>query len=212
MAAVSEQLWQPESGLALLFTPPFTADTRPDPGYIKAYPPGVRENGGQYTHGAIWSLMAFAQLGDGNRAKQWFDVLNPINRARNAAEVDRYRLEPYVVAADVYAASGLIGRGGWSWYTGSAGWLYRAGLESMLGFRLQGEELLIEPCVPRTWRRFDIAFRYRSSRYQLTVTNPFGVSAGVNHAEVDHRTILRAPIRVPLLDDGAEHVVRVVMG
>jgi cyclic beta-1,2-glucan synthetase len=211
MAAVCERLWKPEYGLALLFTPPFAHST-PDPGYIKAYPPGVRENGGQYTHAAIWSLMALAQLGDGERAKEWFDALSPIHHSKDLAAVARYQLEPYAVAADIYAAEGHVGRGGWSWYTGSSGWLYRAGLESILGFRVVGTQLAIEPCVPRSWRRFDIAFRYRSSRYQITVTNPFGVSSGVNHAEVDHRIILRAPVRVDLLDDGAEHVIRVVMG
>jgi cyclic beta-1,2-glucan synthetase len=172
----------------------------------------VRENGGQYTHAAIWSLMALAQLGDGERAKEWFDALSPIHHSKDLAAVARYQLEPYAVAADIYAAEGHVGRGGWSWYTGSSGWLYRAGLESILGFRVVGTQLAIEPCVPRSWRRFDIAFRYRSSRYQITVTNPFGVSSGVNHAEVDHRIILRAPVRVDLLDDGAEHVIRVVMG
>jgi cyclic beta-1,2-glucan synthetase len=211
MAAVCERLWKPQEGMALLFTPPF-AHSLPDPGYIKAYPPGVRENGGQYTHAAIWSLMALAQLGDGERAKEWFDALSPIRHSKDLAAVARYQLEPYAVAADIYAAEGHVGRGGWSWYTGSAGWLYRAGLESILGFRVIGAHLAIEPCVPRSWRRFDIAFRYRSSRYQITVTNPFGVSSGVNHAEVDHRIILRAPVRVELLDDGAEHVIRVVMG
>jgi cyclic beta-1,2-glucan synthetase len=211
MAAVCERLWKPEDGMALLFTPPF-AHSLPDPGYIKAYPPGVRENGGQYTHAAIWSLMAFAQLGDGERAKEWFDALSPIHHSKDLAAVARYQLEPYAVAADIYSAEGHVGRGGWSWYTGSAGWLYRAGLESILGFRMVGAQLAIEPCVPKSWRRFDIAFRYRSSRYQITVTNPFGVSSGVNHAEVDHRIILRAPVRVDLLDDGAEHVIRVVMG
>ncbi|MGA3156663.1 MAG: glucoamylase family protein [Steroidobacteraceae bacterium] len=211
MAAVSERLWKPAERMALLFTPPF-AHSLPDPGYIKAYPPGVRENGGQYTHAAIWSLMAHAQLGDGERAKEWFDAMSPIHHSENLDAVARYQLEPYAVAADIYAAEGHVGRGGWSWYTGSAGWLYRAGLESILGFRVVGTQLAVEPCVPKNWRRFDIAFRYRGSHYQITVTNPFGVSSGVNHAEVDHRIILRAPVRVDLLDDGAEHVIRVVMG
>jgi cyclic beta-1,2-glucan synthetase len=211
MAAVTDWLWRPQDGVALLFTPPFVRGD-PDPGYIKAYPPGVRENGGQYTHAAVWSLMAFAQLGDGERAKQWFDLLNPVNHSRGAEDVARYQLEPYAVAADVYSAPGHVGRGGWSWYTGSAGWLYRAGLESILGFRLTGNTLSISPCIPRSWRRFDIEFRYRTTRYHIAVTNPFGVSTGVNHVELDHLTILRAPILLPLVDDGAEHTVRVVMG
>jgi cyclic beta-1,2-glucan synthetase len=211
MAAVAEGLGRPDERLALLFTPPF-AHANPDPGYIKAYPAGVRENGGQYTHAGVWAVMAFAELGDGERAKQWFDWLSPLHHTEDPAAVERYQLEPYVVAADIYAAADRVGRGGWSWYTGSAGWLYRAGLESILGFKLEGEVLRLEPCVPRAWRRFEIAFRFRSARYRISVNNPFGVSSGVNHAEVDHLTILRAPLRLNLVDDGAQHEVRVVMG
>jgi cyclic beta-1,2-glucan synthetase len=211
MAAVEESLLRTDDRLALLFTPPFSRG-QPDPGYIAAYPPGIRENGGQYTHAAIWSLMAYAELRDGDRAKQWFDILSPLHHSRDAAAVQRYRLEPYVVAADIYSAAGQVGRGGWSWYTGSAGWLYRAGLESILGFHLMGETLGIDPCIPKSWRRFEITFRFRSTPYRITVTNPFGVTRGVNHAEVDHLQIVRAPLRLALLDDGAEHSVRVVMG
>ena len=152
-----------DAGLALLFTPPF--DRTPlDPGYIKGYPPGIRENGGQYTHAAAWSVIAFATLGDGDKAAELFSLLNPINHASTRASVHRYKVEPYVVAADVYSVPPHVGRGGWTWYTGSAGWMYRAGLESILGLRLQGAFLLLAPCIPKHWPRFDIGPASRETR------------------------------------------------
>ena len=137
MAAVERELIRRDDGLALLFAPPFDKSAL-DPGYIKAYPPGVRENGGQYTHAALWSVMAFAALGDGDKAVALFSLLNPINHARTRTDVLRYKVEPYVVAADVYATPPHVGRGGWTWYTGSAGWMQRAGVESILGLRMRG--------------------------------------------------------------------------
>ncbi len=211
MAAVNEHLVRPREKQVLLFTPPFS-NAEPNPGYVRAYPGGVRENGGQYTHGSIWSLMAFAALGDGDRAKQLFDYFSPIHHSTDAEALARYKLEPYAVAADVYAAPATPGRGGWSWYTGSAGWLYRAGLESILGFRVMGDSLILNPCIPRHWRRFDIEYRHGATLYRILVTNPFGATSGVSHVELDHLTILRPPIRIALVDDGAEHSVRVVMG
>ena len=198
MAAVSEQLIRGEEGLALLFTPPFDRGAR-DPGYIKGYPPGIRENGGQYTHAAAWSVMAFAALGEGDRAASLFSLLNPIKRSSTRADLRRYRVEPYVAAADVYSVAPHAGRGGWTWYTGSAGWLYRAGLEAILGFRQQGAQLLLDPCIPRQWPGFEIAFNYRSARYEIAVENPGGVSCGT-------------PTRIALVDDGQTHRVRVVLG
>ena len=159
MAAVNEHLVRRDEGLVLLFTPPF--DRTPlEPGYIKGYPPGIRENGGQYTHGAIWSMIAFAMLGDGDKAAELFSMLNPINRSSSRAAIDRYKVEPYVVCADVYSEPPHVGRGGWTWYTGSAGWMYRAGLEWILGFRVQGAMLLLDPCIPKTWKGFEIVYRY----------------------------------------------------
>src|SRR6202022_4616253 len=138
MAALEEQLIRRPEGLVLLLSPPF--DRTPlDPGYIKGYVPGIRENGGQYTHAATWTVLAFAALGDGDKACELFRILNPIHRATSRASVQRYKVEPYVVAGDVYAEAPHIGRGGWTWYSGSAGWLYRAGMESMLGFRVRGK-------------------------------------------------------------------------
>ena len=211
MAAVDEHLIRPGDGLALLFTPPF--DRTPlEPGYIKGYPPGIRENGGQYTHAAAWSVIAFAALGQGDKAAALFSLLNPINHSSTRTDVQRYKVEPYVVAADVYSVAPNLGRGGWTWYTGSAGWLYRAGIEAILGFRLQGAFLLLDPCIPKAWPRFEIAFKYRSARYDITVENPQGVSRGVAQVELDGKTLPGAPARVPLVDDGETHTVRVLLG
>ena len=211
MAAVEEYLVRRGQELVLLFTPPF--DRAPvDPGYIKGYPPGVRENGGQYTHAAIWSVMAFAALGDGDKANELFSILNPINRASTRAGVHRYKVEPYVAAADVYAEPPHVGRGGWTWYTGSAGWMYRAGIEWLLGFRLRGAVLHLDPCIPRAWRRFEITFRYHGSRYEITVENPRGVSRGIAQIEVDGRVLESGSASLPLSADGATHRVRAILG
>ena len=156
----------------MLFTPPF--DRTPlDPGYIKGYPPGIRENGGQYTHAAIWSVIAFAALGEGDKAAELFSLLNPINHARTRADVQRYKVEPYVVAADVYSVAPHVGRGGWTWYTGSAGWLYRAGHRSDPRLSpCRGRSCRLTPCIPKAWPRFEIVFKYRSARYEIAVENP----------------------------------------
>jgi len=211
MAAADEYLVRRDDGLALLFTPPFD-QTPLDPGYIKGYPPGIRENGGQYTHGAIWSVIAFAMLGDGDKAGELFSMLNPINHASTPDAVQRYKVEPYVVCADLYSMPPHVGRGGWTWYTGSAGWMYRAGLEEILGFRLRGTALLLDPCIPKTWPGFKIAFRYRSARYEIEVENPAGVCRGVVHAELDGTALPGDAARIPLADDGAAHRVRIVLG
>ncbi len=211
MAAVDEQLVRRRDGLVLLFTPPFDRAAL-DPGYIKGYPPGIRENGGQYTHAGVWSVIALAMLGDGDKAAELFSILNPIQHASTRAGVQRYKVEPYVVCADVYSEPPHVGRGGWTWYTGSAGWMYRAGLEWILGFRLRGAELVLDPCVPRTWRGFEIAFRYRSARYQIAVENPRGVSRGVTRLELDGEALSGERVRIPLADDGATHRVRVILG
>ena len=212
MAAVDEQLIHADDGLALLFAPPF--DRTPlDPGYIKGYPPGIRENGGQYTHAAAWSVIAFAALGDGDKAARLFSLLNPVNRTSTRSDVQRYKVEPYAVAADVYSVAPHLGRGGWTWYTGSAGWLYRAGIEAILGVRREGGAfLLLAPCIPKAWPGFEIVFQYRSARYQIAVENPRGVSRGVSYAELDGKRLPEGPARVPLVDDGQAHKVRVILG
>ena len=214
MAAVEEYLVHRGDGLVLLFTPPFDRSL-PDPGYVKGYLPGVRENGGQYTHAAVWTTIAFAALGEGDKAGELFAILNPINDASTRSGIHRYKVEPYVVAADVYAERPHAGRGGWTWYTGSAGWMYRAAIEWILGFRLRGTTLFIDPCVPRAWRRYRMGFRYHSARYEIRVENPRGVTRGVLSSEVDGRELKSEGLRhaeIPLVDDGAVHEVRIVLG
>jgi len=210
MDALDEHLVRRADGVMPLLTPPF-GDTALDPGYIKGYVPGVRENGGQYTHAATWAVIAFAELGDGDRAGELFRMLNPIAHALTPADVLRYKVEPYVVAGDVYAEAPHVGRGGWSWYTGSAGWLYRTGLEWILGFRLRGERLTIDPCIPRAWPGFTIVFRYGAARYEITVENPQSVMRGVVSLDVDGSP-LDGRRGLPLLDDAKTYRVRVVLG
>jgi cyclic beta-1,2-glucan synthetase len=211
MAAVERELIQPHDGLALLLTPPFDRSAL-DPGYIKGYPPGVRENGGQYTHAALWSVMAFAELGQGDKAAALFSMLNPINHARTRTDMQRYKVEPYVVAADVYAAPAHVGRGGWTWYTGSAGWMQRAGVESIVGLRVEGDTLRLEPCIPSSWPRLEITLRHGAARYEIVVENPQGVQHGVAAAELDGATISARPLSIPLKDDGAVHRLQVRLG
>ncbi len=209
MAAVEEYLIRRGDGLVILFTPPFDKG-KLDVGYIKGYVPGVRENGGQYTHAALWTLIAFAILGDGERAGELFSLLNPVNHSSTRAGLHKYKVEPYVAVGDVYAVPPHTGRGGWTWYTGSAGWMYRAGLESILGFKLQGERLRIDPCVPRWWRDFEITYRRGSTTYRIRVENPLGVSRGVATVQLDGA--LQRDDAVPLTNDGQTHAVLVVMG
>ena len=159
MDAVRRRLVRPEDGLLLLFTPPFDKTPR-DPGYIKGYLPGIRENGGQYTHAALWSAWAFAELGQSETAEVVFRLLNPIYHADTPAKVARYKVEPYVVAADVYGVAPHIGRGGWTWYTGSAAWMYRLGLEGILGLQRRGAGLIIEPHIPAGWPGYEVTYRY----------------------------------------------------
>lgn len=209
MAAVEEYLIRRGDGLVILFTPPFDKG-KLDPGYIKGYVPGVRENGGQYTHAALWTLIAFAILGDGERAGELFSLLNPVNHSSTRAGLHKYKVEPYVAVGDVYAVPPHTGRGGWTWYTGSAGWMYRAGLESILGFKLQGERLRIDPCVPRWWRDFEITYRRDRTTYRIKVENPLAMSRGVATVELDGA--LQSGDDVPLVQDGQTHIVRVVLG
>jgi cyclic beta-1,2-glucan synthetase len=199
----------PEDKLALLFTPPFDQWDL-NPGYIKGYPPGVRENGGQYTHGAVWLAMALARSGDGRRAVDLLQMLNPIEHALDAESVGRYQVEPYVVAADVYRLPGRIGRGGWTWYTGAAGWMYRAWIEEVLGLRVRGEILTVDPVVPADWDRFTVRYRRGEAIYEIAVENPDGVERGVVAVELDGRP-LDVP-EIPLESGAIKHRVTVRMG
>jgi cyclic beta-1,2-glucan synthetase len=204
MDSLAEHLVRPADGLALLLAPPFDKMS-PDPGYIKSYPPGLRENGGQYSHAAMWAILAFAQLGDGERAASLFSLLNPINHARTPEEVDRYRVEPYAVAADIYATAPHTGRGGWTWYTGSAGWMYRAGVEGILGIRRQGACLVIDPCIPPHWPGFEATVTIESTVYAIQVLHPSRRCRGITRMLLDDETVPLGAhgVRVPL--DGRPH-------
>jgi len=209
MDAVRSALVSRGSKIMPLLDPPFDRSAQ-DPGYIKAYPPGVRENGGQYTHAAAWVVMALARLGSGDEAAELFHMLNPVNHTRSRADVLRYKTEPYAVAGDVYARAPHAGRGGWSWYTGSAAWLYRAGLESLLGLRRRGATFSVNPCIPSSWPGHEIVWRFLSTRYEIAVANPQRRCQGVIRAELDGLTVNATAI--PLVDDGGVHHVRIVMG
>ncbi len=210
--SVEEKLVRREDGLIALLTPPF--DRMPqDPGYIKGYVPGVRENGGQYTHAALWVVLAHLMRGDGDEALSLLDLINPISHALSVEAAEKYRVEPYVVAADVYAAGPHVGRGGWTWYTGSASWFYRVALNHLLGFSVEassdGDVLVMDPCIPKNWPAFELTYRRGATRYDVTVENPRGVNRGVAHIDLDGATL--PDTRVPLVDDGAIHEVRVVL-
>ncbi len=210
MKSVEERLVRRDHRLMPLFSPPF--DRTPlDPGYIKGYVPGIRENGGQYTHAAVWSVVAFAMLGEGDKAVEFFDLLSPIQHTSRRADLHRYKGEPYAVAADVYSQPPHVGRAGWTWYTGAAGWLYRTGLEWILGFRKRGSALCIDPCIPREWKRFEITYRNGGTLYRIAVENPEGVCRGVSQVSLDGAA-LSAGALVPLCDDGSEHRVQVLLG
>jgi cyclic beta-1,2-glucan synthetase len=211
VAEVERQLVRPADKLALLFAPPFDKGAR-DPGYIKGYPPGLRENGGQYTHGAIWLVIAEALQGNGDKAADLFAMLNPINRTLTADDVDRYKVEPYVVVADVYSAEGLVGRGGWTWYTGSAGWLYRAGVEWILGLRPAGDRLRIAPAIPPGWPGFRATLRRGKATYDIAVENPQGHAApAAATLTFDGKALDAADGTIPFVDDGGTHHATLVL-
>jgi cyclic beta-1,2-glucan synthetase len=209
LAAVDQYLIRQAEKLILLFTPPFDT-SKLEPGYVKGYVPGIRENGGQYTHAATWVVQAFALLGEGTRAMELFDLLNPILHSSSPALVESYRVEPYVVAGDVYSRPPHTGRGGWTWYSGSAGWLYRVALEHLLGFQLRGTKLTLNPCIPKHWPGFDLTYRYRSTVYLIRVENPNGVERGVKKVTWDGKAVAEGVLE--LVDDGRTHDVQVVMG
>jgi cyclic beta-1,2-glucan synthetase len=209
MESLGRYLVRRDAQLILLLTPAF--DRMPhDPGYIMGYLPGVRENGAQYTHAALWAVLATAMRGDGDRAFELFQMLNPLMHARTPDEVARYKVEPYVVAADVYTAEGHLGRGGWTWYTGSASWMYRVALEAILGFQRAGKVLTLDPVIPRDWEGFELDYRHGETVYAIRVSNHARVSRGVVRVLVDGRTVEGG--RIELLDDGRRRAIEVEMG
>jgi cyclic beta-1,2-glucan synthetase len=207
MQSLNKYLVRDDARLIMLLTPPFDKTTH-DPGYIQGYLPGVRENGAQYTHAALWAVLATALQGDGDRAFELFQMINPITHSNSPEAADIYKVEPYVVAADIYTAKGHLGRGGWTWYTGSASWMYRVALEAILGFQQRGERLFIEPCIPSGWKEFSVEYRYRSSTYVITVQNPSGVQRGRVQLVLDGSS---AGESVALVDDGKTHVVTALL-
>jgi cyclic beta-1,2-glucan synthetase len=209
LGSVDERLIREDAQIIELFTPPFD-ETPKDPGYIKGYPPGIRENGGQYTHAALWVVWAFAKRGRGERAAQLFHLLNPINHSRTPERAEAYKVEPYVIAADVYSVPPYVGHGGWTWYTGSSGWMYRLGVEAILGLHREGQSLRMDPRIPGSWPGFSLTYRYGRSRYHIEVDNGAGVEQGVREVRVDGER--RDDKRIPLRDDGEEHAVEVILG
>jgi cyclic beta-1,2-glucan synthetase len=211
MASMTEHLVRPDPGLALLFAPPFDRTTL-DPGYIKGYPPGLRENGGQYSHAAMWAVLAHAKLGDGDAAHDLFARLNPINHAQTPADADRYKVEPYVVAADVYSTPPHAGRGGWTWYTGSAGWMYRAGMEGIVGLTRQGDSLLLNPCLPPAWPDLKVSVTLGNARYAISILNPDGAGKGILSARLNGNGVPASAdgLSIPLHE--GDHQLSVVLG
>jgi cyclic beta-1,2-glucan synthetase len=182
-----------------------------DPGYIKGYPPGLRENGGQYSHAAMWAILAQAKLGDGDAAHDLFAMLNPINHALTPQDTVRYTVEPYVVAADVYSTAPHAGRGGWTWYTGSAGWMYRAGIEGLLGLTRAGTNLHLNPCLPKTWPELAATITLGAARYTITIRNPDSMGNGIRTADMNGTTLTpnKDGLTVPL-QDGNHHLTLVL--
>ena len=208
MDSLDQHLVRRDAGLIQLLDPPFDK-TAQDPGYIRGYVPGVRENGGQYTHAAIWATMAFAELGDHARAWELLRMINPIHHGDSADRIAVYKVEPYVVAADVYAVDPHVGRGGWTWYTGSAGWMYRLMVESLLGLRLQGNSLRLVPCIPAEWPAYKLRYRYRDTVYRIHVRQqslPAGTWQGASQRLLVDG--VECPdLVIPLRDDHAQHLV-----
>jgi cellobiose phosphorylase len=205
MDSMAARLVRPEAGIVQLLDPPFDRKG-PNPGYIAGYVPGVRENGGQYTHSAVWATMAFAALGDATRAWWLMDLINPLHHGRTADDVAVYKVEPYVVAADVYSVAPHTGRGGWTWYTGSAGWMYRLVVESLLGLRLsitdEGAHLEVRPLLPADWTGFEAQYRFRETAYRLRIER-----GEMDEVTLDEQTL--PGNRVPLVNDGREREVTV---
>jgi cyclic beta-1,2-glucan synthetase len=214
LSSADEILVKPDDKMILLFTPPFDK-TDKNPGYIKGYLPGVRENGGQYTHGALWLTLAHAQRGEGDRAVELLQLLNPVEHARNETQSEVYKVEPYVVAADVYSLKGQEGRGGWTWYTGSAGWMYRVWVEAVLGFQPRADKLFIRPAIPKDWKEYALTYRHKASVYEIKVENPNSENGGVGEIKMDGKILSKkfnGEFFIPLKDDGKTHSITVRLG
>ena len=208
MDSLENHLVDRENGIIKLLDPPFQ-NSDLDPGYIKAYLPGVRENGGQYTHAAIWTIIAYSMLGEGDKATELFKMINPIEHSKTKLQADKYKVEPYVISADIYGSSNLAGRGGWTWYTGSSGWYYTAGIEYILGLKIRKGYLSVEPCISKDWKEYSIRYKFSNSIYNIKVKNPKGRNTGVekfilNGQEIEEKTI-------KLLNDGKINEIEIIM-
>ncbi len=208
MESLENHLVDKQNGVIKLLYPAFEK-SKLEPGYIKSYLPGVRENGGQYTHAAIWSIIAWAILGFGDKATEYFKIINPIEHTKTLEAVNRYKVEPYVIAADVYGVGNLLGRGGWTWYTGSSSWMYKAGIEYILGLKIIDETLWLKPSIPVEWKEYSIRYEYKSSVYNIKVRNPNAKNTGVekfilNGEEIEEK-------RVKLIDNGKINEIEVIM-
>jgi cyclic beta-1,2-glucan synthetase len=210
MNSVHDYLIRYGDDLVLLFTPPFDK-TELDPGYIKNYPAGVRENGGQYTHAAVWSVIAYAMLGEGEQALDLLRMLNPIASTATRTGIYAYKVEPYILAADIYSEPPHARRGGWTWYTGAAGWFYRAGMEWVLGLQVRGDTLIFNPCIPKAWHSYTISYQHEQSRYDISIENPNGVTRGVILIELDGKRQASGN-SILLHNDEQVHQVRVMLG
>jgi cellobiose phosphorylase len=199
MGSAFQHLVRKDHSLIQLLDPPFDKSNM-NPGYIKGYVPGVRENGGQYTHAAIWFVMACAKMGGTEKAWELFNMINPVHHGDSEEAIAVYKVEPYVVAADVYSIAQHAGRGGWTWYTGSAGWMYRLIVESLLGLDREGEDLIWEPSIPATWNNFSIDYRHQDTRYHLTCEKGVAEMLTMDGIQLLGR-------RIPLVNDKVEHRV-----
>ena len=209
MESVNKLLINRNDQLIMLLTPPFDNTLR-DPGYIKGYLPGVRENGGQYTHAAIWNVWAYVLLGQGDRAQELYRLLNPVYHSNSAEKAELYKTEPYNIAADIYSASPHTGNGGWTGYTGSAGWMYRLGVEAILGFSRVGNILRIDPCIPKDWPGYKLTYKFGATRYLINVKNPYGVNHGIQRLLLDGTTL--PDNHIPFSNDGENHEVQILLG
>lgn len=208
MNSLETHLIDKENGLIKLLDPPFE-NGRIEPGYIKSYLPGVRENGGQYTHGAVWAIIAETLLGFGDKAVEMFKIINPIEHTRTKESTNKYKVEPYVLSADVYSSKNLAGRGGWTWYTGSSGWLYTAGIEYILGLKISNNYLSINPCISKDWKEYKINYKYKSTIYHINVKNPEGKNTGVTKVYCNGNEVFEKKIK--LIDDGEIYNIEVIM-
>jgi cellobiose phosphorylase len=208
MESAYQRLVDHGDNLIRLLTPPFDK-TPHNPGYIKGYPPGIRENGGQYTHAALWLIWAFADLGQADRAHELFDMINPIHHANASDQLERYRVEPYVIAADVYSTPPHNGRGGWTWYTGSASWMYRLGLERLLGITRHADTLELHPSIPKDWKGYQINYRFGRSLYHIRIENQDGGSGKVQEMRMDGKVL--PDLRIPLNEAGGMHEIVVTL-